>query len=230
MDTSRISWRVIALFTVLILATTACGTNDGAGSSPAAPDASGAPAASAGASAATDLSGELTVWAMGNEGTKLGVMADKFMEANPGVTVNVTPVDWGQAVAKLQTAIGGGETPDVSQMGTDMMGQFVETGALEPVGAGIDPSSLFRERVADRRRRRPGLRRPVVCRDARALLPDRHRGEGRDHGSPRDLGRPQGDGPGDAVQGRRRKRHRARDQEWPGVPAVRLVERRRCPR
>jgi multiple sugar transport system substrate-binding protein len=146
MDTSRISWRVIALFTALILVASACGTNEGAGSSAAAPSASAgasAPAGSAPASAATELSGELTVWAMGNEGTKLGVMADKFMEANPGVTVNVTPVDWGQAVAKLQTAIGGGETPDVSQMGTDMMGQFVETGALETVPADIDASGFF---------------------------------------------------------------------------------------
>ena len=30
------------------------------------------------------------------------------MKENPGVKVNVTPVDWGQAVAKLQTAIAGG--------------------------------------------------------------------------------------------------------------------------
>jgi multiple sugar transport system substrate-binding protein len=147
MDTSRISWRVIALFTALILVAAACGTNDGSGGAPAASDGgagtSAAPAGSAPASAATELGGELTVWAMGNEGTKLSVMADKFMEANPGVTVNVTPVDWGQAVAKLQTAIGGGETPDVSQMGTDMMGQFVETGALEPVGDAIDSSVFF---------------------------------------------------------------------------------------
>jgi multiple sugar transport system substrate-binding protein len=70
---------------------------------------------------------------MGNEGALLGSMADLFMEEYPDVTVNVTPVDWGQAVAKLQTAIGGGETPDVSQMGTDMMAQFAATGALETV-------------------------------------------------------------------------------------------------
>lgn len=146
MDTSRISWRVFALVSALVLAISACGTNEGGGS--AAPDsttaatdagASGVPAGSA----AAGVSGELTVWAMGNEGTKLGIMADKFMAANPDVKVSVTPVDWGQAVAKRQTAIGGGETPDVSQMGTDMMGQFVETGALEPVGEGIDPSVFF---------------------------------------------------------------------------------------
>ena len=53
------------------------------------------------------LSGELTVWAMGNEGTKLGTLADAFMAENPDVKVSVTPVDWGQAVTKLQTAIAG---------------------------------------------------------------------------------------------------------------------------
>ena len=143
MDTSR-SWRVLALATALVLAISACGTNDQRGGS-AAPDTSAGPVATeAGGSAApAAISGDLTVWAMGNEGTKLQVMADKFMAANPGVKVSVTPVDWGQAVAKLQTAIGGGETPDVSQMGTDMMGQFVETGAIEPVPADIDPSGFF---------------------------------------------------------------------------------------
>ena len=146
MDTSRISWRVLVLTTTLALTIGACGTNDQRGGS-AAPDTSAA-ATDAGASDSTAgspaaVSGEITVWAMGNEGTKLGAMADDFMAANPDVKVSVTPVDWGQAVAKLQTAIGGGETPDVSQMGTDMMGQFVETGALEPVGAAFDPSVFF---------------------------------------------------------------------------------------
>ena len=47
-----------------------------------------------------------------------------------------------QAVAKLTTAIAGNTTPDVSQMGTDMMGQFVETGAIEPVPADIDPEGV----------------------------------------------------------------------------------------
>ena len=144
MDTSRMSWRVFALVSVLVLAIGACGTNEGGGS--AAPDATtatepGASVAPAGSAAA--VSGEVTVWAMGNEGTKLSVMADKFMAANPDVKVSVTPVDWGQAVAKLQTAIAGGTTPDVSQMGTDMMGQFGATGAFEPVPADITSSAFF---------------------------------------------------------------------------------------
>ena len=65
------------------------------------------------------------------------------MAENPDVKVNVTPVAWDQAVAKLQTAIAGKTTPDVSQMGTDMMGQFGATGAFEPVPADIDPSVFF---------------------------------------------------------------------------------------
>jgi multiple sugar transport system substrate-binding protein len=119
----------------------ACGTNDqsGAPGGSAAASAAQAPAVSPAAS----VGGTLTVWAMGNEGVKLKDMADKFTAANPGTTVNVTPVDWGQAVAKLQTAIGGHQTPDVSQMGTDMMGQFAQTGGLEPVPANFQQSTFF---------------------------------------------------------------------------------------
>ncbi len=123
----------------------ACGTNSGSG---APAGASGAPApgsqaAGASTAPAAALSGTLTVWAMGNEGTKLTVLADAFTKANPGVKVNVTPVAWSEAVTKLQTAIAGNSTPDVSQMGTDMMGQFGATGAFEPVPSTIDKSAYF---------------------------------------------------------------------------------------
>ncbi|HET9347363.1 MAG TPA: sugar ABC transporter substrate-binding protein [Candidatus Limnocylindrales bacterium] len=146
--TSRAS--ALAGSLLLVFGLAACGTNDGTGSggvggatgapgSPGPDTGSGAPASGAGG----DVSGELTVWAMGNEGALLGAVADAFMAEYPNVTVNVTPVDWGQAVTKLQTAIASGETPDVSQMGTDMMGQFAETGGLEAVPASIDSSQYF---------------------------------------------------------------------------------------
>ena len=123
----------------------ACGTNNGSGGSAGAAGSSASASKGSDASSppAAALNGELTVWAMGNEGTKLKTLADAFMKANPTVKVNVTPVDWGQAVAKLQTAIAGKTTPDVSQMGTDMMGQFGATGAFEPVPADIDPAAYF---------------------------------------------------------------------------------------
>lgn len=132
----------IVILACLALIVGACGTNNnggGAAASGSAGPASQAPAVSAPA----ELSGTLTVWAMGNEGVKLKTLADAFAKEHPGVTVNVTPVDWGQAVAKIQTAIAGKQTPDVSQMGTDMMGQFAATGAFEPVPANFDASSFF---------------------------------------------------------------------------------------
>ena len=119
------------------LVVAACGTN--AGSAAPGGSANQPPAVSPAGSA----TGTLTVWAMGNEGVKLKDLAATFMKDNPGVTVNVTPVDWGQAVAKLQTAIAGHQTPDVSQMGTDMMGEFAATGALEPVPANFQASTFF---------------------------------------------------------------------------------------
>ncbi|MDQ3127766.1 MAG: sugar ABC transporter substrate-binding protein [Chloroflexota bacterium] len=122
----------------------ACGTNNGtAAPGSQAPGSQGAGASGGTAASSGPVSGDLTVWAMGNEGTKLKTLADAFMKDNPDVKVSVTPVDWGQAVAKLQTAIAGGTTPDVSQMGTDMMGQFGATGAFETVPADIDKSAYF---------------------------------------------------------------------------------------
>ncbi len=129
--------RFAAIVACAGLLAASCGTNTGT-SAPGGSASQGAPVSPGAA-----LSGSLTVWAMGNEGVKLKVLADAFVAANPGVTVNVTPVDWGQAVAKLQTAIAGHQTPDVSQMGTDMMGQFAATLALEPVPANFASDTFF---------------------------------------------------------------------------------------
>jgi multiple sugar transport system substrate-binding protein len=138
---ARRSLRLGAILVAAAMAIAACGTNEGSGGA-GATDGGGASLAPA-ISPEGPIEGTLTVWAMGNEGVKLSVMADAFMAENPGTTVNVTPVDWGQAVAKLQTAIAGGQTPDVSQMGTDMMGQFAATQALEPVPSNFDQSAFF---------------------------------------------------------------------------------------
>jgi multiple sugar transport system substrate-binding protein len=137
---------------VLIFTLAACGTNDNQGSGGvggatgvpgSAPADTGSAAPAESGAPAGDVSGDLTVWSMGNEGALLPSLADAFMAKYPNVKVSVTPVDWGQAVTKLQTAIGGGQVPDVSQMGTDMMGQFAATGALEAVPDSIDKSQYF---------------------------------------------------------------------------------------
>src|SRR3954453_20817817 len=141
--------RSAALLAAFAIAVGACGSNGGNGGNGGGstqPGASGAPAASASQGAAVSagpVKGNLTIWGMGNEGAKLDVLAKAFMQQNPDVKISITPVDWGQAVAKLQTAIGGKQTPDISQMGTDMMGQFAQTGVLEPVPSNFQPSTFF---------------------------------------------------------------------------------------
>jgi multiple sugar transport system substrate-binding protein len=128
------AWAVLSLS----LALTGCGTNQ-----PGAGGGGGGGGAASPAASPGQLSGELTVWAMGNEGVLLGDFAKQFTQENPGVKIDVTPVDWGIARDKLLTAIGGNQTPDASQMGTDMMGEFTKTGALEPVPGSFDKSRFF---------------------------------------------------------------------------------------
>lgn len=135
-------------------ATTATGTAPGSAgtSAPASATASGGSSASASAGGSASASaggsgpavtGNLTVWAMGNEGEHMKSLAKLFMDANPGTTVDVTAIGWDVAHDKLITAIGGNQTPDVSQMGTDMMGEFAKTGALEAVPDTLDKSQFF---------------------------------------------------------------------------------------
>jgi multiple sugar transport system substrate-binding protein len=139
---SRAAVMVVAF--ALTFGVAACGTNNGSSAPAGGSAAAGSqPAGSSGGGSAAPLSGTLTVWAMGNEGDLLGKVAAAFTKDNPGVKVNVTPVSWADAGAKLQTAIAGNTTPDVSQMGTDMMGQFGATGAFEPVPADFDKSAYF---------------------------------------------------------------------------------------
>lgn len=120
----------ILLALLLALAAASCGGDDDEGGGE-------------GAAADEEISGTVTVWAMGAEGEKLDVLAKDFMAQNPGVTVNVTPIAWEIAHDKLLTSVAGGETPDVSQMGTTWMGEFAATGALEEVPDSIDMESFF---------------------------------------------------------------------------------------
>jgi multiple sugar transport system substrate-binding protein len=90
-----------------------------------------------------EAGGAITVWAMGAEGEKLDVLAKDFMADNPDITVKVTPIAWDVAHDKLLTAVAGGETPDVSQMGTTWMGEFAKTGALEEVPDSVDMDAFF---------------------------------------------------------------------------------------
>lgn len=87
--------------------------------------------------------GSLEVWAMGAEGEALPQLAEMFMAENPDVEINVTPVPWDSAHDKFTASIAAGTAPDVAQVGTTWMGEFVGLDALDPTPELIDPEKFF---------------------------------------------------------------------------------------
>ncbi|NUT41721.1 MAG: sugar ABC transporter substrate-binding protein [Thermoactinospora sp.] len=118
--------RTMAGLLALALAATACGR-----STDQAPEQA--------ADVKTDkVTGEITVWAIGEEGKALGAFTKEFEAANQGVKVNVTAIGWDVAHDKITSAIAGNATPDVSMIGSTWAGELAKTGALDPT-----PGNLF---------------------------------------------------------------------------------------
>ncbi|QLD13200.1 extracellular solute-binding protein [Microbacterium oleivorans] len=76
--------------------------------------------------------GTITVWAMGAEGEALPEFVAEFEEANPDVSIEVTAIPWDSAHNKFQTAIAGGNTPDVAMVGSTWMADFGDAFATVP--------------------------------------------------------------------------------------------------
>jgi len=112
----------------------------GCGRSEDSPDAAPQASTSVDSGPAT---GEITVWAMGTEGENLPKLTKEFEQANPGVTVKITPIPWDAAHNKFTTAITARSTPDAAMVGTTWMGEFADLGALDPTPSGIDTSGFF---------------------------------------------------------------------------------------
>ena len=92
------------------------------------------------------VTGTITVWAQGAEGEGLPALLEEFEAENPEVSVNVEAIPWDAAHNKYQTAIAGGATPDVAQMGTTWMGDFAD--AFDPTPSDLDSSVFFPGSVA----------------------------------------------------------------------------------
>ena len=125
-----------ALAVVAALAVTGCGRDEGAttgGDTKAADVKSG------------KASGEITIWALGAEGEQVGEIAAGFEEENPEATVKVTVIPFDAAHDKIATAIAGGQTPDVSLVGTTWLSEFAATGALDPTPTDLIDASAFFE-------------------------------------------------------------------------------------
>ena len=87
--------------------------------------------------------GTIEVWAMGTEGEILGDFAAAFADDNPDAEVEVTAVPWDSAHEKIANAIASGETPDVTLVGTTWMGEFAQSGGLDPLPEDlVDPADF----------------------------------------------------------------------------------------
>ena len=104
---------------------------------------------STGASANSNSPVTLTVWAMGDEGDKLGNsdVIQQFQQANPNIKVNVTAIPWNVAHDKLITAVAGKQTPDITQLGTTWAGEFSKLNAIDDVPSSIDQSSFYKAAI-----------------------------------------------------------------------------------
>ncbi|MBI1870898.1 MAG: extracellular solute-binding protein [Chlamydiae bacterium] len=85
---------------------------------------------------------ELEVWAMGEEGQKIGPLAKVFEEKYPGVKMIVQAIPWGAAHEKLITAVAGESTPDVCQLGSTWVSEFEAMKVLLPLDSFLEKSSL----------------------------------------------------------------------------------------
>ena len=125
--------------------------------------------------------GTIEVWAMGTEGEILGDFSAAFEEANPDAEVEVTAVPWDSRARQDRQRDRRPARPPTSRLvGTTWMGEFAESGGLEPTPRGPRRRRrLLRGRLGHHRGGRHVLRRPVVRRDPRPLLPQGPGREGR---------------------------------------------------
>jgi multiple sugar transport system substrate-binding protein len=128
--------RWVALAATLGLTVAACGRGDddddggGAeGEQPEAPEG--------------EATGAIQVWAMGEEGEHLDVLAKDFMAEFPDISVEVTAFPWDAAHDRIVNAIAAGEVPDASLIGSTWMGEFAKLGGLDPTPDNIDSGAFF---------------------------------------------------------------------------------------
>lgn len=126
-----------AIGVVGMLTLAGCGRADDTGENGAAPEA-----------AAVDDSpatGEIEIWAMGEEGENLGAFADAFVEQNPDAEITVTSIPWTDVMTKYQTAVAAGTVPDAIMIGSSLLPSMVAAGGLAAVPDDLVDDDSFNE-------------------------------------------------------------------------------------
>lgn len=83
-------------------------------------------------------------WAMGREGEVVGELLREFEQRNPDIHVQLQQVPWTGAHAKLLTAVAGGSTPDIAQLGNTWIPELVALHALAPLERQLAASATVR--------------------------------------------------------------------------------------
>jgi multiple sugar transport system substrate-binding protein len=81
-------------------------------------------------------------WAIGKEGEVAGQLAHEFMQANPGIRIEVQKMPLTAAHEKLLTAYAGDALPDVCQVGNTWLAEFDALQALEPLDGFISAANF----------------------------------------------------------------------------------------
>ncbi|WP_080146779.1 sugar ABC transporter substrate-binding protein [Marinilactibacillus piezotolerans] len=95
----------------------------------------------------------LSVWVMGDGNESVQPIFDAYTEET-GVEVNLQSIPWSAVHDRLLTAVASGEGPDVVQMGSTYMAEFVDAGALMDISEYIEseealsPDNFFEGNVA----------------------------------------------------------------------------------
>src|SRR5690625_1965834 len=86
---------------------------------------------------------DITFWAMGAVRRKVRQLLPAFEKAHPDIHVDVQTLPWTGAHQKLLTAIAGGSTPDLCQLGNTWLSELIMLGALQPLNQRVTASKVI---------------------------------------------------------------------------------------
>jgi multiple sugar transport system substrate-binding protein len=69
-------------------------------------------------------------------------LQDAFMAANPGIEMDIVPIDWDQMETKLTTAVAGGNPPEISVIGTRWLLEYMATDSVVEVSNYVSKSTI----------------------------------------------------------------------------------------
>lgn len=125
--------QVLSVTVTAALVATGCGRSEDSGPGNDAPAKLGAGKAK----------GTVVMWSLGDPDDNLKNLAKKFEQENPDATVKITAVPWSAAHDKLTTAVAGGNTPDLSMVGSTWMPEMAAMNAFQATPAAIKASDFY---------------------------------------------------------------------------------------